>query len=286
MRKIAAQGRLQVFQRFVAALVVVGFGCGGQGGSNDTTTGTQADTEATSMPTSTAMSTSTATPTSGTTMEPTTGGPDKGMFCADQCMVDADCLLGGDDFFYSCKDNLCVPDGCVIDSDCVVSASFWNRECAVQADCLEFQEFCIDIGGGVGRCAIPSDGIGCDPFVEVMYPPIEGGASVVVCGNLDYRCKDGSCFDPCESDDECFSASQPVCNKDTAVCNCRNDADCQLSPELGLPVCINGQCGCATDADCMRQDNNVDRCYEGTCGCSSAAVCGEPFFDGSTVVCQ
>ncbi len=285
---------MKVLPCVVSALVLVGFGCGGQGGSNDTTAGTQADSEMTSTSTSTTTTTTTPTTgatadaTTGTTMEPTTGGPDKGMFCAEQCMVEADCLYLGVDVYYSCKDNLCVRDACVTDSDCVIPESLWSDECAVQADCGGIGYACIDIGGGVGRCAgVPQPDFACDDlgFAEVMYPPIEGGDLVVVCAELDYLCKDGSCRDPCESDDDCFLKYAPFCNKDTGRCSCRSDADCQI-PGLSLNVCIDGRCGCATDADCVADDPSTDRCYEGTCGCSSAAVCDEPIFDGATVVCQ
>ncbi len=291
---------MTAIQRFSAALVLVYLGCGGKGGSDDATTGTQTDTGATSMPettstaTSTATSTTTATPTTGGTTDattdsttvPTTGGPDDGMFCQEACTVDADCQINGHPFFYACKDGVCAPTGCVTAADCVVSETYWYKECAAQADCTDAT--CIDIGGGVGRCArTPADLMNCADFgyEEAMYPPIEGGEPVVVCAELDYECRDGACFDPCETDDDCFLILMPQCDKTTGECVCTSDADCENGFLLGVSVCLDGRCGCASDGDCAGVE--LDRCYEGTCGCSSTAACPpDKQFDGTTIVCQ
>lgn len=295
---------MTALQRFSAALVLVCLGCGGKGGSDDAATATQTDTGATSTPetTSTANSTSTAAPTTdGTTdpttapttdpttglaTEPTTGGADKGLFCEETCKVDTDCQIGGDNFFHECKDGVCATTGCVTAADCVVSESLWNEECAAQADCTDAT--CIDIGGGVGRCApTPADLMGCADFgyEEAMYPPIEGGEQVVVCAQLDYECRDGACFNPCETDDDCFLILMPRCDKATGMCVCTSDADCAPGFVFGVSVCLDGRCGCASDTDCAELD--LDRCYEGTCGCSSTAACPpDKVFDGSTIVCQ
>ena len=283
---------MTAIQRFSTALVLVCLGCGGKGGSDDATTATQTDTGATSTPETTSTATSTSTPTTtaapttdGTT-EPTTGGADKGLFCEETCKVDTDCQIEGDKFFHECKDGVCVPTGCVTAADCVVSETYWNKECAAQADCTDAT--CIDIGGGAGRCAqTPADLMNCADFgyEEAMYPPIEGGEPVVVCAELDYECRNGACFNPCETDDDCFLILMPQCDKATGRCVCTSDADCESGFLLGVSVCLDGRCGCASDADCGGVD--LDRCYEGTCGCSSTAACPpDKAFDGTTIVCQ
>lgn len=98
-------------------------------------------------------------------------------------------------------------------------------------------------------------------------------------------CKDGSCFNPCESDDDCSFKHEPICDVNTGLCVCSSDADCQAEPSFNVPICIDGQCGCASDADCV--GDSVDRCYEGTCGCSLSAVCTDfKLHEGTTKACE
>lgn len=265
-------------------------------GSGDTTAGTQTEAMttapstigATTGATSDATAGSTEAPTTGSTEAPTTGGPDGAMFCEERCMVDADCAFEGYQTGASCKDNRCVQDPCMGDNDCLVNGFLNLKKCATQADCGG--DLCVDIGDGVGRCASNPAEVPCDILSEdaqeAMYPPIEGGAPVTVCTFPEYGCKDGACFDPCETDDDCPFTHEPTCDVNTGLCMCNSDADCQSVPEFQRPVCIAGQCGCGGDADCAGKDN-VDRCYEGTCGCSSKAACTTtPLYDGTIFVCE
>lgn len=267
--------------------------CGGspsseETGPGDTTAGTQTEAMTTAPSTMTPTTGATSDATTGSTEAPTTGGPDGVMSCEERCMVDADCAYDGDQTGVSCKDNRCVEDPCVGDNDCLFNGFLSLKKCAAQADC-EFS-VCVDAGDGVGRCAFTPDEEPCDILSkdaqEAMYPPIEGGAPVIVCILPEYGCKDGACFNPCENDDDCFFTSEPTCDVNTGLCICNSDADCQSVPEFQTPVCIAGNCGCGSDVDCAGKDD-VDRCYEGTCGCSSKAACTTtPRYDGTMYVCE
>ncbi|MBL9102529.1 MAG: hypothetical protein JNL82_16325 [Myxococcales bacterium] len=280
--------------------------CGGspsadETGSGDTTVGAQTEAATTAPSTTTSTTTpttgatgdatsgSTEAPTTGSTEAPTTGGPDGAMFCEERCMVDADCAFEGENSGTTCKDNRCVEDPCVGGNDCLfVGGIARNKKCAAQADC-EFS-VCVDAGDGVGRCASTPDEVPCDILdgeaKEAMYPPIEGGAPVTVCTFPEYMCTQGACFNPCETDDDCFFKHEPTCDVSTGLCRCNSDAECQSIPEFQMPVCYSGKCGCGSDVDCEGRDN-VDRCYEGVCGCSSKAACTtEPLYDGTMYVCE
>lgn len=257
-------------------------------GSGGTTGATQTGAETTASSTMTPTTDATSDATTGSTAAPTTGGPDGATLCEERCMVDADCAFEGDQTGVSCKDNRCVEDPCIVDLDCLLNGFFRLPKCATQADCE--LEVCVDAGDGVGRCALSPDDVSCEVLdndaQEAMYPPIEGGAPIAVCVFPEYGCKDGACFDPCESDDDCFFDSEPTCDVSTGLCICTSDANCQSVPEFQSPVCIAGKCGCGGDADCVGRDN-VDRCYEGTCGCSSKAACTtSTLYDGTMFVCE
>ncbi|MEZ4449135.1 MAG: hypothetical protein R3B09_06620 [Nannocystaceae bacterium] len=258
-------------------------------GSGGTTAATETGTGTTSTSTTAPTTGTTSDATEGETTTTTTGGPDGAMFCEERCMVDADCAIDGDESVVSCKDNRCVyDDRCVIDQDCLFGGPVALRKCASQADCVA--SVCVDVGGGIGYCALTAD----DPaFCEIvaeksmvaMYPPIEGGAAVPVCTFPEFVCKDGECFDPCESDDDCFFRIHPTCDVNTGMCICTSDANCKSDPQFNKSVCIAGECGCGSDADC--QGDDFDRCYEGRCGCSSVAACASPpLHDGTIVVCE
>jgi len=221
-------------------------------------------------------------PTTGT-VDPTAGD---GMYCQEACNVDEDCFVGGVDSTLDCVDNRCTgepPPGCTDDGQCVATFSGWALDCAAQADCPG--QVCIDIGGGVGKCAFSSDMIPCTPpAVDAMYPAIEGGMDFAVCANQDYTCGDsGQCENPCESDGDCVVPGYGKCYVDTGICGCASDADCSGDS----PKCTDrGFCGCAEDANCTAAGTG-DVCNDGSCGCSAASACtGTPVFDNTMYVCE
>jgi hypothetical protein len=104
-------------------------------------------------------------------------------------------------------------------------------------------------------------------------------------------CRDGSCYNPCGSDDDCStwaSSGRPTCNLDTGECVCSEDAHC--ADVLYVSVCNTetGKCECANDADCTEADTvNTDVCVEGRCGCSSDTVCtADTNYDATTWICE
>jgi hypothetical protein len=97
-----------------------------------------------------------------TTDDTTTTG-DAGQFCQETCAGDADCMINGVDMGYTCQDNRCVNDAfkCSSDAQCNATVSEWFLDCAAQADCMMGSK-CVDVGGGVGKCAIePNDFVMC-----------------------------------------------------------------------------------------------------------------------------
>ncbi|MCA9657321.1 MAG: hypothetical protein KC486_03185 [Myxococcales bacterium] len=217
-----------------------------------------------------------------------TQGPNAADRCLEACEVDGDCEVNGLDVGFNCVDSRCVRDepACVSNGQCVATTSGWLAECASQDDCLTGA--CVDIGGGEGRCATePTTLTPCALLLleELLYPPIEGGEDVAVCGRGAAICEeDGSCGFACSSDAQCLSPSAPACDPDSGACECTSDDDCADVP--GASICLAGSCGCATDADCEDVDN-ADTCQEnGVCGCSSVDACtDERAFDGTDFVC-
>lgn len=254
----------------------------------------------------------TATPTTSatdTTMDPTsdpTAGD--GQFCQEQCVADADCTIMGADIGFTCKDGRCA-GGCTDDAACVQQFSGWLVDCTEQAGCLN--QVCIDIGGGVGKCATaPSMFVTCEQLSqdEVTFPPIEGGDDLIVCANTDYQCKQGQCQLACTSDAECTIPGLSKCDLDSGTCQCADDADCSANPDApkcteagfcgcatdanctanpNTPTCMaNGFCGCATDDNCVASMTG-DKCNNGACGCTDATACpAAGAFDGTTQVCE
>jgi hypothetical protein len=217
-----------------------------------------------------------------------TEGPNAADHCLEACEVDEDCEVNGLDIGYACMDSRCVRDEpeCTSNGQCVAATSGWLAECSSQEDCLTGA--CVDIGDGEGRCASqPTTLTPCALLLleEILYPPIEGGEDVAVCGRGAAICEeDGSCGFACDSDNQCVSPSAPACNPDSGACECTSDDDCADVP--GASVCLAGSCGCATDSDCEDVDN-ADTCQEnGVCGCSSVDACtDERAFDGTDFVC-
>lgn len=252
-------------------------------GTSDATDGTDSGT-ATSSPTG---DPATSDPTTG---DPTGGGP-SGNFCVEHCQADGDCLIDGQDVGYTCMQGTCstgTSGNCSADLDCQILFSGWVTPCMSQAECPN--QFCIDIGGGEGRCAYgPNDFIDCATLQqsEILMPPIEGGPDIPVCSNVDYACVDELCQNPCEVDADCANfPGLPRCNAGTGRCECSSDADCAGSGVEGFTACKTTYCGCASDAACVGLGVNADTCYDGFCGCSSAAVCTTQSFDGTQVACE
>jgi hypothetical protein len=278
------------------------------GTSTDPTSGTSTDpTPGTTEPTTT-------TPTTEPTTADPTGDPTgaDGTFCQEQCAADDDCKSMGMDIGLKCTDGRCAGGGCADDNACIQQFSGWIMDCAAQADCPG--QACIDIGGGVGKCAIIPNEMAmltCATFMlkDAMYPPIEGGADILVCANTDYQCKDGACINPCESDMECtLVPGLSQCDMGTGTCRCADDAGCMGANPM-TPKCTEaGFCGCATDANCVdpnaptctpdgfcgcSTDDNCtaamtgDKCFNGSCGCSDATACpATTIFDNTMFVCE
>ena len=268
---------------------------------------TDPTTEPTTTPTTEPTTTPTTDPTTDPTGDPTAGD---GTFCQEQCAVDGDCTVMGFDAGLKCTDGRCAGSGCADDNACIQQSSGWNMDCMDQAGCPAGA--CIDVGGGVGKCAVvPSEFVMCGALLqqEVMYPPIEGGADIVVCANTDFKCTDGACTNPCESDAECVVAGLTQCDAGTGACRCADDAGC-MAANPATPRCTeSGSCGCATDDNCAATPNTPtcgpqgfcgcatdanceaagtgDRCFNGGCGCSDATACpAVTAYDGTMFVCE
>lgn len=257
------------------------------------TSGANTSTDSTTSPpdpTATSATDPSGDPSSDPSTDPTVDptGDDDLKVCTERCVSDSDCTINGMDIDFICEDSRCTGDPCADDDDCVATFSGWITDCAQQADCPG--QVCIDIGGGIGKCATPpSDFIMCETILqqEVQRPLIEGGMSVVVCATLDYECHPDLhlCTNPCESDADCNEyVGYPLCNAATGICECTSDSDCQLAGS-GLTACQGGVCGCADDNECFNL-NNSDTCYDGVCGCADDGVCDFKTFDGTDLACQ
>lgn len=291
----------------VSALFVLA--CGDDGAGTDTETTTLTSTMTDPGPTM-AGTDSTVDPTEDppTTTDPTGGSA--AMYCAESCAADGDCKLMGMELGYTCNAGTC-ENKCASDATCQATYSGWTA-CVAQADCIIPGQVCVDIGGGVGKCASPpSDVVPCATLMqsEVMFPTLEGGMQTTVCANTNFTCNDdGACENPCELDTDCMLVpGTPSCNVGTGKCECGSNADCEATMVAGANVCDAGVCGCAADADCVDaaggtrcSDNgvcgcaadsectfpNADKCYDGACGCTDSASCTQPVFDGTTQECK
>lgn len=223
--------------------------------------------------------------TGGSTGEPTGGAVL--MRCEPLCDGDDDCTIDGADMGFRCLAGRCAYPPCTGDAGCVADLSGWKNPCAGDGEC-QAVEGCIDVGGGVGRCALRPGTFACADFglQEVMRPAIAGGAQVVVCGNPNAVCEAGECRAPCAADDGCAAEmGHPTCEVASGRCVCTSDKDCTSAMVPGFVACLEGRCGCRTDADC-EGGPNVDACYGGACGCASEEVCTVEFFDGAALACQ
>jgi len=252
-------------------------------------TATEPDPTATETSPTTTPPTTTEDPTADPTEDPTAGG--SGQYCQEACAGDADCMIGGVDMGYTCQDSRCVnaASKCSADTQCNALFSGWVMDCVAQADCM-MGYACVDIGEGVGKCAItPNDFVMCETLTmeELMLDAIEGGMQLTVCGKTGAKCDNEVCIDPCEANTDCpAQGGHPVCNVDSGRCECGADADCAAIGAPQFATCNNGVCGCAQDTDCAGTMYS-DKCFEGSCGCSTVDVCtNADVFDGTMKVCE
>lgn len=267
--------------------------CSGDSGASDSNGSTSGSAGTTSGGTTDGTSAGTSgggTESGSSSGSMTTGGSaGGGMYCTEQCQVDADCLIDGADNGFKCVSSYCQKDVgglCTGDAECVALLSGWVLACNNDNECPG--QICID-DGGKGVCAnAPSDFLMCDQLGmdEVQAKAYPGGESVTACANSNAKCDSGVCVDPCASDADCanFPDGYKHCNVGTGLCGCASDSEC--AGVIDASVCVDGLCRCASDADCTSLPY-ADACYDGFCGCSSGAACNDypPTFDGTKVGC-
>lgn len=218
-----------------------------------------------------------------------------GTFCQEACSGDPDCLIGGQDAGYSCQGGRCLGEssGCTTDPECLALFAGWTIDCTNGGgECDGMGQVCIDIGGGVGKCAVPPPGgMTCADLsmAALQMPAIDGSGDLTVCvaaGIEDAECREGVCFNPCAADADCqYYPGTPTCDTNTGVCICTQDPDCAGVANVSVCDTDTGRCICAGDADCTGA--NVDTCYDGICGCSVVDVCtADRSFDGTSWVCE
>lgn len=236
------------------ALLLVAVACGPAGGS---VTGTA--TESGSSSTTNSSSESETAPT--TTIS----------ICAERCVDDADCLVGGESGEDRwCGHGECALSHCTEDLECFIPLNRVSA-CGPGMPCAPLGLACVDLGDGLGSCVFPEGTPPClsPPSTVVMLPEFDGGALVSVCVR-DYACElaTRSCFDHCSSDAECGDF---VCDPLSQRCMCATDEACQ-SPAQATARCHEGVCGCGSDLDCITPMQ--PRCMaDGACGCASDADC-------------
>jgi hypothetical protein len=216
-------------------------------------------------------------------------GPDAAAarMCVERCEDDDDCRVGdAANSGFVCRSNRCVSTQlhCTTsDAECIPGASNWTVACPA-GTCPGPILTCIDIGGGVGRCAIPEGSAACAAQKAVFPMPRFGdGGMVNVCGDNTKRCDTATktCRAGCNVDNDCPPGSG--CNTTTHLCGCRNDTQCTGRP--GVSACNEdtGLCECTQHSDCDAVEGDV--CVNGQCGCSGISACSK-FFDGTTETCE
>jgi hypothetical protein len=221
----------------------------------------------------------------------TTGDGDG--YCMHQCTSDADCLINGMNVDRTCVDGACTREPCTSDEQCVALNSGWTTPCTSGAgECVGLQDICID-WGGEGLCAsLASQFHGCSERSGFDGNPIEvpdiDGNLVIVCGWPGTICTEAAqCFLPCDSNFDCDSDAQPVCDVESGQCECGSDADCAILEEPHRSACNAGSCGCSEDQQCV-DANAGDVCMpDGVCGCSGDTACSGLAlpFDGGMFSC-
>lgn len=183
--------------------------------------------------------------------------------CERQCMMNSDCPLPTAPI---CNINNFVCAQCSVNSDCtnpgkpVCSSSGTCIQCAMDSDCYV---------GGVGA------GQYCDTSTSSC---MTGCLTVTDCSPGTKTCTGsgstpGMCVE-CESDTDCTSSSDPVCNMTTAQCvQCLTDTDCadltgQCDPTTNM--CVE----CVENSICPRgQICQSDTCIDGCSGADGGSNC-------------
>ena len=204
--------------------------------------------------------------------------------------ADADaCRVGGIQVGLCSRDVCSFPGTyCTSHIGCMAFLSDWDAPCVANTDC-DPDSACIEIEGGLGRCAQRGDTQSCmASMLDAASLQDIDGAAVVVCGVADALCdEDGACVDPCQSDADCSGPAYPTCDVQTQRCTCETDAHCE---SLGAPetsACIDGRCGCDDDQDCLAAETPANVCIDGRCMCTDASVCADMLnpFDGAVPTC-
>ena len=210
--------------------------------------------------------------------------------CIESCTSDDQCRIGdAANSGYGCRNNRCafLSTYCATaDSECIAGASNWTFPCANSAACpTTFPMSCVDIGGGVGRCAFNQGAIPCGAAPANFPMPVLGGdgGTATVCGDNTMRCDTAtrSCRLGCQNTSDC--PPMTGCNTTTHMCGCINDGQCTGRP--GVSACneATGICECTQNSDCDAVEGDV--CVNGRCGCSGISACTHTF-NGTTEACQ
>jgi hypothetical protein len=156
----------------------------------------------------------------------------------------------------------------------------------------------VDLGGGVGGCAIAAVNGQCGGFGTVTSEPALGGNSnVSVCAVPVVCSHDTICLPSCISDADCsiFGTAAPVCDASDHICKaCVHDTDCTGE----LTACVQGSalngagqgdfsdvsiCGCSTSSECPADAPQCSDIH--TCGCTADEQCSsQPGGAGETCI--
>jgi hypothetical protein len=211
--------------------------------------------------------------------------------CIERCTTDNDCRKNdAGSAGVGCRDNRCVSLSTYCastDADCVPEASGWGTACSASSPCpaVPPTQVCINIGGGVGRCALQEGSGPCALLPNIAsMPKLDGSGNVNVCADTSNRCNPTThtCTPDCTING---CPTNTACNTTTKRCGCTSSAAC--APRPGTPSCntATGACECATDTDCNAANVDGDVCVNGKCRCSGISACIKSF-DGTTETCE
>ena len=258
-------------------------GTGGSAGTNGT--GGSAGTSGTGATGGTAG----ASGTSGTGGTGGTGGGDAAApgTCSERCTADADCKIATVQGNRGCRNNTCVnlDTYCANKMDCTIANS-WTIACSAGQACPAAFFACIDIGGGVGRCAAQEGSPGplCAGATIFQMPKLDGTGNAAVCGTENQVCNPATHL--CAND--CTLLGCPpttACNNTTKLCGCAADAACAGRPSTPHCNVGTGECECTSSTTCDLPGVDGDVCVNGKCGCTGASACIQDY-DGTTIACQ
>jgi hypothetical protein len=205
--------------------------------------------------------------------------------CVETCTTDANCGSGHIcNQFGRCQQDDTFAEVCNVDADCIPEASGWNSDCDQDSDCpgAAFGQVCVNIGGGIGKCATGATAPSCflQPNTFDM-PKIDGSGNVSVCGdNTSQKCHPQLkfCAIACTTSGDCtLVPGSPACV--SGLCGCNANSQCTS----GFCNTTTGACGCDSSGDCSSTNNS--ECINGTCGCNGTNDCTQAF-PGTTLACQ